>query len=140
MTEQEAEVFAARLRRIWDVIAPVILEITGPVAIFNTSLSKDVQFRVTVVDGASTYYALHETGADFTLLACDDSDVTDIFKPYFWHPNFVDPQHSRQLEWMPSFRRGLFLSGVPIEATAHEKAEWMQGFSREELELWNLKI
>jgi hypothetical protein len=38
------------------------------------------------------------------------------------------------------FRRGCWLSGCPIEASAHEKAEWIQGFSREEIEAWNLKM
>jgi hypothetical protein len=43
-------------------------------------------------------------------------------------------------EWMDFFRRGLWLSGADIEATAHEKAEWLQGFTREEIEAWNLKM
>ena len=43
-------------------------------------------------------------------------------------------------QWMPFFRRGCWLSGLPIEATAHEKAEWMQDFTREEIESWNLQF
>ena len=42
--------------------------------------------------------------------------------------------------WIPFFRRNCWLSGCAIEATAHEKAQWIQGFSREELESWNLKF
>ncbi len=43
-------------------------------------------------------------------------------------------------DWLPLFRRNCWLSGCDIEASAHEKAEWIQGFTREELEAWNLKI
>ena len=42
--------------------------------------------------------------------------------------------------WMPRFRRNCWLAGCDIEATAHEKIEWMQGFTREELEALNLKF
>ncbi len=51
-----------------------------------------------------------------------------------------DEQEAFTDKWLPFFRRGCWLSGCPIEATAHEKAEWMRGFSREELEAWNLKM
>lgn len=43
-------------------------------------------------------------------------------------------------EWMPLFRRNCWLSGCDIEATAAEKAEWIQGFTRAELEAWHLKF
>ncbi|RYZ88212.1 MAG: hypothetical protein EOP06_11365 [Proteobacteria bacterium] len=43
-------------------------------------------------------------------------------------------------QWLPFFRRGCWLSGCPIEASTHEKAEWTQGFSREDLEAWQLKL
>ena len=43
---------------------------------------------------------------------------------------------------MPVFRRGCWLSGADVEATAHEKAEWMQNFTETEevMEAWNLKM
>jgi hypothetical protein len=43
-------------------------------------------------------------------------------------------------EHLPLFRRGCWLSGCAIEASAHEKAEWMQSFTQEELEAWNLNL
>ena len=43
-------------------------------------------------------------------------------------------------QWLDTFRRNCWLSGGDIEASAHEKAEWMQGFSPEEVEAWNLKV
>ena len=43
-------------------------------------------------------------------------------------------------QYLYPFRRGCWLSGCPIGATAHEKAEWIQGFTIEEFESWNLKI
>lgn len=65
--------------------------------------------------------------------------------PQFGFPTNRPPEINARLkpladEWMDFFRRGCWLSGCPVEATAHEKAEWMQGFSREELETWNLKM
>jgi hypothetical protein len=41
---------------------------------------------------------------------------------------------------LPLFRPGCWLSGANIEATAHEKAEWMRGFTQEGNGLWDLKI
>ncbi|RYX82721.1 hypothetical protein EON83_18050 [bacterium] len=57
-------------------------------------------------------------------------------KPEQW--DVLLPQFTAQ--WTDTFRRNCWLSGCPIEASAHEKAEWMQGFSREEIEAWNLKF
>ena len=43
-------------------------------------------------------------------------------------------------EYLDFFRRGLWLSGCDIEASAHEKAEWIQGFTKQEIEAWNLRM
>lgn len=40
--------------------------------------------------------------------------------------------------WREEFQRKCWLSGCDIEASAHEKLEWMQGFTREEMQAWNL--
>jgi hypothetical protein len=68
----------------------------------------------------------------------DSSDVMAHFNKYGSTStnNYVN-EFGVQL---PFFRRGCWLSGCPIEATAHEKAEWIRGFTREEIEAWNLKV
>ncbi len=43
-------------------------------------------------------------------------------------------------KWRDIFRRNCWLSGCAIEASATEKAEWVQEFSREEIEAWNLQF
>ena len=52
----------------------------------------------------------------------------------------LDPAPIFNEHYLPLVRRNCWLSGFHIEATAHEKAEWMQGFPREELQAWNLKM
>ncbi|RYF46035.1 MAG: hypothetical protein EOO38_14900 [Cytophagaceae bacterium] len=52
----------------------------------------------------------------------------------------TEAAHQLTEQHLPLFRRNCWLSGVPIEATAHEKAEWIRDFSREDIEAWNLKI
>ncbi len=50
-------------------------------------------------------------------------------------------RHAELVEqWLPLFRRNCWLCGCPIEATAEEKTEWVQGFTEEEIEAWNLKM
>ena len=44
------------------------------------------------------------------------------------------------MDWLPFFRPRCWLSGCDIEASAHEKLEWIQGFNHEELETWGLKF
>ena len=43
-------------------------------------------------------------------------------------------------QWTPPFRRGCWLCGCDIEASADEKAEWVREFTKEEIESWKLKI
>lgn len=54
--------------------------------------------------------------------------------------NYDSKDQSFAIKWLPFFRRGCWLSGCPLEASAHEKAEWIQGFSPEELQAWNLNF
>jgi hypothetical protein len=55
-------------------------------------------------------------------------------------PHTDEDMHQFVARWMECFRRGCWLSGCPIEASMHEKMEWMQGFTREELGSWELKF
>lgn len=42
--------------------------------------------------------------------------------------------------WEEAFQSGCWLCGCTIDASMHEKSEWMQGFTEEEIEAWNLKM
>ncbi len=133
MTEQEAEVYAARLTRIWSVLAPFVIEVDTDGAQIFAPLSQDVELRVDVLGSVSLYY-LREIDSDSAILFCDKTMKTQSFLPKSWGETPPESIRHLQSEWMPIFRRGCWLSGCPIEATAHEKVEWVRGFAKEEIE------
>lgn len=45
-----------------------------------------------------------------------------------------------ELQMLAVFRKNCWLSGADIEASAHEKVEWIQGFGKEEIETWKLEV
>ncbi len=58
---------------------------------------------------------------------------------------YADPKRPETLapfknQWMDIFRRNSWLSGYPVEASDTEKAEWVRGFTRQEIESWELHI
>lgn len=144
--EQEAEPLVVKLTRIWSALAPFVMEVGANAARFVAPLSQDVELRVDVLGslanvlGSFSHYYLYEIGSDLCILGCDDKGDRQSFLPYVWDWTPVESLRPRQSKWMDSFRRGCWLSGCAIEATAHEKAEWVQGFTREEIDAWNLKI
>ena len=142
MTEQEAEALAQKLTRIW-----------GITRVKKTGLARNER-RGFHFSGSACDFSLgvheEETGSFFFSLTrdiertfrakvfCDGQDIFglhdyDLLK---WE-NELQEQFTDQ--WLPFFRRGCWLSGCDIGASAHEKAEWMQDFSREEIEAWGLK-
>ncbi|RYX82367.1 hypothetical protein EON83_19920 [bacterium] len=155
MTEQEAEVMAAWLTRVWN-----IKEGTDEWEVeyerffkFEGSITSNVHFEMTGGLISPTLTRTEEKNTDvghFTGLAYNNGkhsiQVMEMRKKYhvvsLW-PS--DGEHSEILQdfvaqWLPFFRRGCWLSGCDIEASPHEKMEWIQGFSAEELEAWNLKM
>ncbi len=140
MTEQEAEALAARLARVWNVLAPFVVEVDPDGALFFAPLSQDVELQVAVL-GGYFHFDLHEIGTNWGFLYCDDRVTSQPFTPKKgWDPTDDVDIRQRQSDWMPLFRRGCWLSGLPIEASAHEKMEWMQGFTKVEIQAWNLKM
>lgn len=145
MTEQEAEAFAERITRIWkplsvpewsldteqgqfffhchitedvELIHPVFAN--GPyVSLYSESIYADIEYRRGEIQSSCT--APSDTPTD---------EFIELSKA-------VAPFAS---QWLEVFRRNCWLSGCDIEASAHEKAEWLRGFSREEVEAWNLKM
>ncbi|BCM91853.1 hypothetical protein IAD21_03730 [Abditibacteriota bacterium] len=143
MTEQEAQVLAARLTRIWNVeVDTWNVDARNQHASFWIALSEEVEIQVSISKG---------TGFSPMVLSAYTSKTDETFLTYhsgygLSNSNIGDydtlPEHlsQHQSQWLTVFRRGCFLMGLPIEASAHEKMEGIQGFSREELEAWNLKM
>lgn len=142
MTEQEAEAFAARLTRIWNpkqVPRQSGSYIRDTVFSFVGEISPGVNFGFNVREGEVPHAAMHwnrcemqrfqgKIESNYAAGASVEPEQWDVLLP-----EFVE-------RWLPFFRRGCWLSGCPIEATAHEKAEWMRVFTHEEIESWNLKF
>ena len=147
MTEQEAEAWATRLTRIW---VPEEVTIDLQTLHYLGRYSGPSMVEIKVRPGRA--WLGRPSNTHIFIL----SQVTEES----WRPrlgcsivrgnikNLSHPQsvHQRELthhfiaHYLPFFRRGCWLSGGPIEASAHEKIEWMQGFTREEIEVWNLKF
>ncbi|RYF31271.1 MAG: hypothetical protein EOO38_31690 [Cytophagaceae bacterium] len=153
MTQQEAQVITARLTRVW---APLSYhyEFGGPdfdQIAYRGQITTDVSFAYYPgMSGPDNYtFALsrdvpHGPGTRRAGCIFCDSLVSGIQAQV---PRQLEMKPKRVLEyaqfaaqWTDIFRRNCWLLGCPIEASAHEKAEWMQGFSREEIEAWNLKM
>ena len=153
MTKLEAEVITQRLTRVW---APLThhYEFGGPnfeLIAYRGQITDDVSFAYYPgLSGPDNYtFALsrdvpHGLGTRRAGCIFCDSLVTNIQAQV---PREFEMKPKRVLEyaqfaarWMPFFRRGCWLSGCSIEATAEEKAEWMRGFTKKEIESWRLKI
>ncbi|RYX80948.1 hypothetical protein EON83_26430 [bacterium] len=143
MTEQKAEAWVLRLTRIWSPGQRDVLAITPESRMIMIRITPKVKLQIWVDDEDSPdSITLWETRWR-TRLWCDMNNGVAAITPQFsGGMSEKDEELATQFvsEWMPAFRRGCWLSGCPIEATADEKAEWMQGFTREEIEAWNLKM
>lgn len=137
MTDPEAQVWMARLTRIWTPKRCAI-DINSDTYHFQYKGYWDDRMRLTAACPVLTgipFFFLHfwDRGRYRHSLVCCTNVDSVIFD--------VMPHHQElAAQWMPVFRRRCWLSGTDVEATMHEKAEWMQGFSREEVEAWNLKF
>ena len=148
MTEQEAEAWAARLTRIWGPFTNAL-----KVSQWNCD-DKQFEFVRFVIRKVCLTYEGNRDGPIRIELESRRAKVSleweqgriDSYDTSSWDENEtlnngkIEDIYDFEAKWLEFFRRGCWLSGCPIEASAHEKAEWIQGFSREELESWNLKI
>lgn len=145
MTEQEANVFAKRLVRIWrpeKVHRSERFSVGEPEEGFTFSAQlTPLTLTLHISCNAEGFYSrlnsaqVGSRGQLFFLRG-------DVFDSLL--PDATDEKRAQQAQftaqWLPFFRRGCWLAGLPLEATAHEKTEWIQGFSQEEIEAWNLKM
>lgn len=145
MTEQEAEVFA-RLKRVWGaelmrwnvVPDPPRANEEGYLYLY-ANLPHALDLHVDGCLSALSYFCLEDKEGDCGLMFKQGQLDHSVF---LWTdaPEKALAQTQFAAQWFPFFRRGCWLSGCPIEATAYEKAEWIQDFSPEELQAWNLKM
>ncbi|BCM88418.1 hypothetical protein IAD21_00249 [Abditibacteriota bacterium] len=144
MTEKQVKVFQVKLKRIWRVVAPFRVKPSYGGFDLRAPVSQDVELRVSagsigLRNHALYALALHKIGPNLSFLSCVTFQAPQTLLGDY---RTESPEDIRQWqnEYMDFFRRSCWLSGCSIEASAHEKMEWIQGFSREEIEAWNLKM
>ena len=154
MTEQEAKAYARRLKLIWlsgDEAGPVVewrprrdhpgrFAFAGRVAIDIHLLAEETS----PVPGMTptcrfTLGWKHEGVWPIRIMCHARSDQVVSAR---LQEGGVSQAVAERFEnrWRPFVRRSCWLSGIPVKATAAEKAEWLEAFTREEKELWKLKI
>ncbi|RYX80236.1 hypothetical protein EON83_29505 [bacterium] len=141
MTEQEAEALAVRLTRIWGIVR---VRKTGLArnesrGFYFSASANDFSFRADEDKPGALSFVLRRPLEEgyWGNLFCEEGRISGPSHLEAWES---DLQEQFAAHWLPFFRRNCWLSGANIEATAHEKFEWIQGFTREEIEVWNLKI
>ncbi len=137
MTEQEAEELFNRIPRVWAPHSPRLItrDIGNLPYEFNFSL--DDNWKLTYLCRSNEPFpCVIMTKESFELLYIpDDSIHCDLDRYHGKEKILMESLLDLRL---PFFRRGCWLSGCPIDASAHEKAEWIQGFTREEIDAWEL--
>ncbi|RYX80728.1 hypothetical protein EON83_27245 [bacterium] len=149
MTEPEADVLGARLARIW---TPDALCLPGrewgilpeteddaesfwfEVRLHNLTACLRADYVEWCGLSAALLEGINAESRTALQLWCFRGEISEPARSL--HSKYASARFSAQ--WLPFFRRGCWLSGCPIEATAHEKTEWIHGLSREEIEAWNL--
>ena len=145
MTKQEAQTLVERLGRIWSPQSRFIVTRSKDGASFQATLRESIRLEY-ATSSEGNFYCLTEGRKHRAFLAFDapfDGPYKGFceFDLAFGYPNDEDRIRVLQEQWLPFFRRGCWLSGFDIpDATDEEQAEWMQGFSREEINAWNLKF
>lgn len=132
MTEQEADAMLVRLTRIW-----------MPAQEISYRLEPEGRFKFTGQldeEGDVSFFIDNWLGIlsiDFYVGEIQSRLAANGELNVWTLGNAVAPVITER--WLPYFRRNAWLSGFPVEASGHEKAEWMRGFSSEEIEAWNLQ-
>ncbi len=155
---------ATRLARIW--VPPEIPRENIFVGFDELGyLSRDPRdyFAFQVNFGHDTWFSYHERWERYCLRSVEptdepnpigffapmgclsfDEDWTGIFSADMGSspdaPKATEKRRQFTARWLPFFRRGCWLSGCDIECTAQERLKWIQGFTSEEIEAWNLKL
>lgn len=150
MTTEEAQAFAERLTRIWEPLTPFSMQLWEDDERGDDEQQWHLAARLVPEFGLEVFTnewgevpvlrLEHQSRGRTNLIMSINFQGKDtrvevhIFNDHV----FGDLQIAAQ--WLPAFRRGCWLSGSDIEATAHEKAEWMREFTKEEVDSWKLKM
>jgi len=140
MTEQEAEVLLTRLARIWEAGTGEGVSLHYEENFFSlegkTGIDEAVSFDVEVKRGSVRCELIFDPCCFFVT----DTNYDIRFCCYSKNQDEREAKEESYLGLRDEFRKRAWLSGCDIEATAHEKMDWIQGFSREEIQAWSLKI
>ncbi|BCM88425.1 hypothetical protein IAD21_00256 [Abditibacteriota bacterium] len=153
MTEQEAATLVARLTRVWGSSFVVHNQGRGEY-LFESEIQPSISLRCGYQINLGPYGGLsfglanwRYAPRDLRLIARANGEIFSEVCDWPFEPPFglTISDLERELkpfaaQWLPFFLRNCWLSGCPIDASAHEKMEWIQGFTREEIEAWNLKM
>ena len=138
ITKPEAEALEARLTRIWQPLESHYRYSPGvfPGFDYEANLADGIVLRVDNGDGELNFDLVRGNVLLMAKPSLGVIDVSDIYQTESDREEFA----LFRAEYLLFFRRNCWLSGCDVEATAREKAEWMQDFNQEEIEEWNLKI
>ncbi|BCM91933.1 hypothetical protein IAD21_03811 [Abditibacteriota bacterium] len=135
MTLQEGALIVERLNRIWEVDLSVDRKlrwsVVDPILQYRVFIDSDLRlvFNCNNPDiSAGDYFLTLCRAKGRPILVCSTREFGSRTSGPF------------EQNYMPLFRRNCWLLGFDIAASAPEKAEWIQGFAREEIEQWNLKF
>lgn len=140
MTQQEAEAYIERMALIWHVKGLTLVKLDLRVETPAVKIQVDERVEVYMSKPRYSLAYLDEGRSIVAKLFCRVSTGEVTAQEKIIGTDDTNTNGPITTQWMPFFRRGCWLSGLPIEATAHEKAEWMQDFTREEIESWNLQF
>ncbi len=123
MTEQEAELLAAKLTKIWvpeNAIGPIEWCLDRQIFYFSVGLLPLVKVTVAIFNTTGTTVLLDY---DCLTTVCDQGLMNQT------HHDSLRPVDPESLEGsvnqlMGYFRRGCWLSDCPIECSAHEQLQW----------------
>ena len=151
MTEQEVEAFIERLRRIW---SPQVSDVArhptndGMLWVHGQILEGRGRFsfcRDLAGESERVFLAHYSAqNSEDGRLDWNSPSRTLTFHSYFYNGEDINGRERSCVEfaneWMATFRRGLWLSGCAVEATTHEKSEWIRGFTKKEIDAWDLTM
>ncbi|RYX80819.1 hypothetical protein EON83_26855 [bacterium] len=142
MTQKAIEALTAKLIRIWQIKS-----------IVNQENYLRFGLEAPLEEGVMLSYSRYHAGG-LTRVALVQRDNSGLVGRLYWNSNEPEvmgigwKQSDRENEffepfaraWMPFFRRSCWLSGCDIEASVHEKLEWLDGITAEEIREWNLRL
>ncbi|RYX83925.1 hypothetical protein EON83_12365 [bacterium] len=130
ITDQKALAFRKRLTKVWGYPFNRVFDQIMKQWTFNTTTRVDDE-EITIIVNEHGIVLRPLSSSGRLVVGLDGVMAEPSYSP-------GTAQGQLEAEWLDKFRRGCWLSGISIEATAHEKAEWIQDFSEVEVKSWGL--